>query len=339
MTVACAYVGSFAQLVLTRIGVGVGEAGSSPPSHSLVADLFPPQTRGTAMGVYALGVNFGLLIAYLAGGWMSEHWGWRATFIAVGLPGVLIALLVYLTTIEPARGASDPTAGGREGDAKAPSFRHVVGHMWRVRSVRHTVLGSTLAGFVGYGFVLWMPSFLIRSHGLSPTQVGITLALMTGVVGGLGTFTAGRLADYLAERDVRWRTWVVALAKAGYVPFLAAFFLIDDLQTALFVYLIPAFFGGFYLAPTFALIQSLVSLRMRALAASITLFVLNIVGMGFGPQMVGIMSDVFAPAYGKESLRMALLVLCFVNLWCAVHYYLAGRTLKADLEAAGQSSV
>lgn len=341
MTVACAYVGSFAQLVLTRIGVGVGEAGSSPPSHSMVADLFPPQTRGTAMGVYALGVNFGLLIAYLAGGWMSEHWGWRATFIAVGLPGVLIALLVYLTTIEPNRGASERVTGlsegdGSEGDSKAPSFRHVVAYMWRVRSVRHTVFGSTLAGFVGYGFVLWMPSFLIRSHGLSPTEVGITLALMTGVVGGLGTFTAGRLADYLAERDVRWRVWVVALAKAGYVPFLAAFFLIEDLWTALLVYVIPAFFGGFYLAPTFALIQSLVSLRMRALAASITLFVLNIIGMGFGPQMVGILSDLFAPRFGNESLRMALFVLCFINLWCALHYYLAGRTLKADLQAAGQ---
>ena len=337
MTVACAYVGSFAQLVVTRIGVGVGEAGSSPPSHSMVADLFPPQTRGTAMGVYALGVNFGLLIAYLAGGWMSEHWGWRATFIAVGLPGVLIALLVYFTTVEPARGASEGEAS--EGDSKAPSFRQVVAHMWRVRSARHTVIGSTLAGFVGYGFVLWMPSFFVRSHGLSPTEVGLTLALMTGVIGGLGTFTAGRLADYLAERDVRWRTWVVALAKAGYVPFLAAFFLIDDLTTALLVYVIPAFFGGFYLAPTFALIQSLVSLRMRALAASITLFVLNIIGMGFGPQIVGIMSDVFAPAYGKESLRMALLVLCFINLWCALHYYLAGRTLKADLQSAASPAL
>lgn len=339
MTVACAYVGSFAQLALARIGVGVGEAGSSPPSHSLIADLFPTETRGTAMGVYALGVNFGLLIAYLGGGWMSEHWGWRTTFIAVGLPGVVIAALVYLTTTEPSRGASDHAADRTEGDANAPPFWQVAAHMWRVRSVRHTVLGSTLAGFVGYGFVLWMPSFLVRSHGLLPTEIGLILALMTGVVGGLGTFCAGRLADYLAARDIRWRAWVVAAAKGGYVPFLAAVFLVDDLRIMLVLYLIPAFFGGFYLAPTFALVQSLVSLRMRALAASITLFVLNIIGMGFGPQLVGIMSDLFAPAYGRESLRMALLALCFVNLWCALHYYLAGRTLEADLRAAGQRAV
>ena len=185
---------------------------------------------------------------------------------------------------------------------------------------------------MGYGFVLWMPSFLMRSHGLSPSEVGLTLALMAGLIGGLGTFTAGKLTDVLARRDERWRTWVVAAGKAGYVPFLAAVFLVDDFWLALTLYIVPAFFGGFYLAPTFSLIQSLVSLRMRALASSITLFVLNIIGLGFGPQIVGIMSDYFAPEYGNESLRMALLVLTFLNLWCAWHYYLASRTLKQDLE-------
>jgi MFS family permease len=122
------------------------------------------------------------------------------------------------------------------------------------------------------------------------------------------------------------------------VPFLAVVFLVDDLRLALALYIIPAFFGGFYLAPTFALIQSLVSLRMRALASSIMLFILNIIGLGFGPQLVGILSDLFAPAYGQESLRMALLVLAFVNLWCALHYYLAGRTLRADQVALAQAA-
>jgi hypothetical protein len=204
--------------------------------------------------------------------------------------------------------------------------------MYSVRSIRHLCIGSAVAGFIGYGFVLWMPSFLVRSHGLSPTEIGLILALMNGIIGGLGTFTAGKLADVLARRDVRWRSWIVAVGKGGYVPFLAAVFLVDDLQLALILYTVPAFFGGFYLAPTAALIQSLVSLRMRALASSILLFVLNIIGMGLGPQMVGILSDWFAPQYGQESLRMALLVLSFLNLWCAYHYFTAGRTLKSDLE-------
>ena len=286
MTVLCGYAASFFQLALARIGVGVGEAGSTPPSHSIIADLFPPENRGTAMGVFALGVNIGLLIAYLAGGWLSENYGWRMTFVIVGLPGLLIAALLYLTVAEPKRGgaqgpAEAPAPAGSSG--RAPGFGSVARHMWHVRSIRHLCFGAALAGFIGYGFVLWMPSFLVRSHGLSPTEVGLILALMNGVVGSLGTFTAGKLTDVLSSRDVRWRTWVVAIGKGGYVPFLAAALYVDDLTTALILYLFPAFFGGFYLAPTFSLIQGLVSLRMRALASSITLFVLNIIGMGFGP--------------------------------------------------------
>lgn len=328
MTVVCGYAATFVQLALARIGVGVGEAGSSPPSHSMIADLFGPKERGTAMGVFALGVNIGLLIAYLGGGWLSEHYGWRMTFVAVGLPGLLIAAILYFTVAEPKRGAIEVTTST---DNDAPKFRAVAGYMWGVRSIRHLCIGAALAGFIGYGFVLWMPSFLVRSHGLSPSEVGLTLALFTGLIGAMGTFTAGKLADKLAERDIRWRSWVVAAGKGGYVPFLAAVFMVDDLTTALILYTIPAFFGGFYLAPTFALIQSLVSLRMRALASSIVLFVLNIIGMGFGPQLVGVMSDWFAADYGKESLRMSLLVLSFLNLWCAYHYFTAGRTLHADL--------
>lgn len=328
MTAACGLAGSFVQLALARIGVGVGEAGSSPPSHSIISDLFPVESRGTAMGIFALGVNLGLLIAYLVGGWLTDLVGWRLAFVWVGLPGVAIAALLYFTTIEPERGATDTQR--RPADASPPPFLDVWKHMWRVGSIRHATIGATLGGFIGYGFVLWMPTFLVRSHGLSPTEVGLALALLTGVVGGLGTFSAGRMADTLATRDERWRVWVVAAGKAGYVPFLAAVFLVDELWLALTLYVVPAFFGGFYLAPTFALIQSLVSLRMRALASSILLFILNIVGLGFGPQLVGVLSDLFAPAYGQESLRMALLVLGFLNLWCALHYFLAGRTLRRD---------
>ncbi len=332
MTVLCGYAATFAQLALARIGVGVGEAGSSPPSHSIISDLFGPAQRGTAMGVFALGVNIGLLLAYLVGGWVSENWGWRVTFVVVGIPGVLVAALLYFTVSEPKRGAIERQSSDDPTEVpQAPKFRTVAAYMWRTRSVRHLTIGASLAGFIGYGFVLWMPTFLMRSHGLSPTEIGLVLALMTGLIGGVGTFSAGKLADVLSRRDIRWRVWIVAGAKAGYVPFLAAVFMADELWVALVLYIVPAFFGGFYLAPTFALIQSLVSLRMRALASSIVLFVLNIIGMGFGPQLVGIMSDLFSAEYGKESLRMALLVLTFLNFWCAYHYFTAARTLGEDL--------
>ena len=331
MTVLCAFVGSYAQLALTRIGVGIGEAGSSPPSHSMISDLFSQKQRATAMGIFALGINLGLLIAYLGGGWMSEHWGWRTTFIVVGLPGIIIALVVRFTLIEPPRGASEET---QKEKSDAPAFRDVARTMWQSKATRHVVFGSALAGFVGYGMALWLPAFFVRSHGLSQSETGLTLALMAGIVGGLGTFTAGRLADFLAKKDPRWLAWIVVIGKGGLVPFVFAFFLLTDLTSALLVYLVPAFFAGFYLAPTFAMIQQLVPVEMRSVAAAICLFLLNIIGMGLGPQGVGILSDILAPEYGIESLRYSLMVFSLLNLWCAWHYFLAARTLHEDTQRA-----
>ena len=165
------------------------------------------------MGIFAIGVNLGLLIAYLGGGWMSEHWGWRTTFIVVGLPGLLIALLVRFTLVEPPRGGVEAEP---KDVAKAPSFKEVARTLWRTPAARHVIFGSSLAGFVGYGMTLWLPAFFVRSHGLTQTETGMTLALMTGVVGGLGTFMAGRLADSLGKRDPRWLAWIVAVGKGGW---------------------------------------------------------------------------------------------------------------------------
>jgi MFS family permease len=184
---------------------------------------------------------------------------------------------------------------------------------------------------------LWLPAFFVRSHGLSQSETGLTLALMAGVVGGIGTFTAGRLADHLAKRDPRWLAWIVAVGKGGLVPFLVGFFWVAELQSALLLYLIPAFFGGFYLAPTFAMVQQLVPVQMRSVAAAICLFLLNIIGMGLGPQGVGILSDVFSAEYGNESLRYSLMVFSLVNIWCAVHYFLAAKTLVQDTQRATDS--
>lgn len=328
MAVACGLAQNFLQLALARIGVGVGEAGSNPPSHSMISDLFPLRERGTAMGIFATGVNLGLLIAFLGGGWMSQYWGWRTTFFVVGAPGLLLALLVRFTLVEPTRGASEV----RPHASDAPGFWVVARFMWGNHSVRNVVIGGSLAAFVGYGAVLWLPAFFVRSHGLTQLQTGMTLALMGGVIGGLGTFTAGRIVDILSRRDMRWIPWVVALAKLVTVPFIVAFFLTQDFTHALWIYVIPSFLGGFYLGPSFAMVQSLMPVHMRAVAAAITLFVANLVGLGLGPQCVGILSDLLAPSFGAESLRYALMVFGCLNLWAAVHYMLAARTLTADLD-------
>lgn len=331
MTVLCGMAANFWQLALARIGVGVGEAGSSPPSHSIIADMYPPNERATAMGTFSLGINCGLLVGFAVGGWINQWYGWRAAFWVVGAPGLALALLVRYSLREPPRGYAE---GLHAASIVAPSLREVVAYMWETPSLRHIAMGTTLASFVGYGVVLWLPSFLIRSHGLQSGTIGTLLALGFGVFGAVGTYMGGQLADRLGKRDIRWSVWVVSIAILLAFPFSLAFYLTQTTSTALTIGLVPALLGGTYLAPSFALNQGLVSVRMRSVASAVLLFILNIIGLGLGPQTVGFVSDLLSVSYGSESLRYALLMLTCVNIWTAFHYFMAGRTLQADLAKA-----
>jgi predicted MFS family arabinose efflux permease len=334
MTLVCGMAQSFVQLALARIGVGIGEAGASPPSHSMIADLYPPHERATAMATFALGVNLGILVGFLVGGWMNEFFGWRAAFMVVSVPGLVLAIVVRLTVKEPVRGLSE---GRTERVAEQPpalleSFRT----MWRIRSLRHISLGAALNAFVGYGTLAWVPAFLIRSFDMSTGTIGTALALIIGISGGLGTYFGGVLADRLSQRDVRWNMWLIAICVAAAFPFSFGVFLAPSGTIALAAFVIPAAVGALYLGPSLAMVQGLVSLRMRTVASAILLFIINIIGLGLGPQAVGIISDLLAPSYGVESLRYALLISGFVNLWAAFHFYRAGLTLREDLARAGQ---
>ncbi|WP_373186143.1 spinster family MFS transporter [Halopseudomonas sp.] len=328
MTAICGLAQNFWQLAAARVGVGIGEAGSSPPSHSMLSDLYPKEQRSSAMSIYALGVYFGIMIGFMVGGFVAEWWGWRAAFFVVGLPGLAIALLVRFTMIEPPRGYAD---GGAPPAALAKvNVKAGFAVLWRVRTTRHVVIGVTLTALVGYGSIVWGPAFLIRSHGLTPGQVGMFLGPVMGIVGGLGAYIGGILADKLAARRQAWNAWIVGLAKILAIPFIVSFYLIDSTFWALVVYMPAAFLGAFYLGPSFAMIQSLTPLRSRALASAIMLFVLNLVGLGFGPQLIGIASDVMRVWFDNDSLRYALLGAAFINIWAAIHYYLAGRTIESD---------
>lgn len=328
MTALCGMAQSFVQLALARIGVGIGEAGSSPPSHSMIADLYPRAERATAMAIFALGVNVGILIGFLVGGWVNEFLGWRAAFMVVSVPGLVMALIVRTTVREPARGLAD---GVSDDPSSAPPIRSVFSYMWRRRSIRHITIGATLNSFVGYGAIAWVPAFLIRSFGMTTGEIGTVLALIIGVFGGLGTFFGGYFADRLGKRDVRWNMWLIAACIAGAMPFSFGVFLTADRITALVLFIVPAMVGALYLGPSLALVQALVPLRSRTVASAILLFVLNIIGLGFGPQIVGIVSEALVPRFGEESLRYALLMVGFVNLWAALHFFLAARTLEQDL--------
>lgn len=332
MTAICAFAIGFWSLALARIGVGVGEAGSSPPSHSMIADLYPANERNGALAVYALGVYLGTMIAFAVGAFVVSEYGWRAAFLLVGLPGLAIALLVRFTLIEPPRGHSD---GIVEQKAEAIDWSQLYArigagfaHIWSDRASFHTIVGVTLISFVGYGGAVWGYSFFIRSFKMELFETGVYLALVVGIFGAGGAIIGGRLADKLGEKDARWSLWVVAWAKIVAAPLIVVFFLASK-DIALWVYVPVTLLGAFYLGPSFALIQSRAPLSMRTTVSSIMLFILNIVGLGLGPQMVGIVSDLLEPSYGIESLRYALLITSFISLWGAYHYYLAGRAMKA----------
>ena len=327
MTAVSGLAQNFWHLLLARIGVGVGEAGCSPPAHSMLADYFPTENRATALGIYSLGIPFGILFGFIAGGWLNEFFGWRVAFFIVGVPGLLLAILVRFTLREPPRGMAE----GRIADEEQPTIMETFRFLWSKRSFRHMAVGGGLTAFVGYGVITWVPSFLIRSYGMNTGDVGTYLGLILGIPGGIGIALGGYLADRYGARDTRWYLWIVSVALIASTPLFFGVYLSSTAFASLMFLILPILLGNFYQATTFSQTQGLVSLRMRSVAAAVLLFILNMIGLGAGPQAVGILSDVLQPSYGDESLRYALLILSTVQIWAAYHYYQAGKSLKDDL--------
>lgn len=331
MTAVSSVVQNYAQLLLARIGVGVGEAGGSPPSHSIISDMFPPERRATALGIYSTGVNIGILFGFLFGGWLNEFFGWRVAFLVVGIPGVVLALLVRFTLREPVRGISE----ARQASVEMVPTGQVVSLLWRLKTFRHMAFAASLNAFAGYGVANWTASFMIRSHGMSTGELGTWLALIIGFGGAVGVLGGGMLADRLGARDMRWYLWLPALVGVLALPFAGSVYLADSAYTALMLMAIPAVMSNVYLGSTIAISHRLVGLRMRALASAMLFFVLNIIGLGGGPWVIGMVSDLLNPTYGAESLRMAMLyVIPPIMLWSVTHFYLAARSVRADVAAA-----
>ena len=331
MTTTCGLAVGFWQLAIARVGVGIGEAGGSPPSHSMISDLFSSARRGTALAVYSLGVPLGIFLGNVVGGQVGGTWGWRAAFYVLGVPGLLLATYIAYTLREPSRGLSD---GGIKTGEKAPSLNEVARFMWSQKSLVHTITGATLITAVGYGGVTWTAAFLQYSHGLDLKTVANYLALQTGLVAGLGTFLGGYLADVLAKRHIGWSAWVVTAGVLFALPFSFVVYLSNDTMTVLWTMTATILVGGTYLAPTFALVQNLVGVRMRSTAAALLLFIINLIGLGAGPLIVGALADLIEPIFAKDAVRYALFIFSALGLWGAWHYWVAPRTLKEDLARA-----
>ncbi len=330
MTAISGLAQNFWHLAAARVGVGVGEAGCSPPAHSLISDYYPPEQRATALGIYSLGIPFGIMFGLLAGGWINEFFGWRMAFFVVGVPGILLALVVRFTLREPERGLSE----NRVAEERRPTIPETIAFLWHRPSFRHLAFGAALAAFAGYGVATWFPTFLVRTHGMSTGEIGTWLGLILGIPGGIGIFLGGYVADRLGRGNPSWSLWTVVAASVIGLPFAIAVYLFESAFWTLLVFCLPAMISNFWQATTFAQTQSLVGLRMRGVAAAVLLFIINIIGLGAGPWALGFVSDLLVPYYGEDSLRWALAIFALISVWVALHYYYAGKHLPADLKRA-----
>lgn len=318
---ACGLAQSFTQLALARMGVGIGEAGGSPPSYSIIADYFPPHQRGTALAFYSLGVPIGTTAGAAMGGWIAATHGWRAAFLAIGLPGLVVALVVLLTVREPARGGMDDAL-----PAPQP-IGLIIRAFLRDRTLVLVSLSSGASAFVAYGMISWMPAFLMRSKGMSLTDLALYYSLSTGAAAAVGTLAGGYLVDRLGARDPRMYAFVPAVGFAVALPFYMLAVAVSDWRVSIALIAVPFALYSTYLPAALAVVQNRVNPAGRSTASAILLFVLNIIGLGGGPLYVGMISDASTVA-GTGGLATGLWALAPVFAIAALAHLAAARSLR-----------
>ncbi len=322
MTAACGLAQNFVQMLLARIGVGVGEAGCVPASHSLLGDYYPPEKRAFALGVFQAGGGLGTMAGLVLGGLIAEAFGWRAAFMIVGLPGVLVAVLAWMTVREPPRGRYDPGTTHEPVSTRA-AFKTLLGR----RTFRQIVIAYSL-GLIGvYGFAQWIPAFMMRSHEMTLGEVGIWVGLASGAGSFIGIGLGAILAPKVIERDRRWEVWWPGAAYGLCVPVYLLTFGVGDTTLALALAFVASLIAGSGIGPGMASVQTVAEPRLRATAIAFVMFMSAVIGQGGGPFLIGLMSDLLTPQYGIDSLRVALMLTNVLLAWCVIHFWLAGRTM------------
>lgn len=330
MTALCGLAQNYTQLLLARIGVGIGEAGCTPPSHSIISGIFPAQRRASALGIYTTGVYVGILFGFLFGGWLNHFLGWRMALLFVGVPGLLLAILVRLTIAEPLRQITANVAVTPQ-----PTFREVCTLLWSRRSFRYLCIGGALSSFAAYSVLNWIAPFLIRVHGMSTGQLGSLLALSIGLGGGIGTLVSGMLADRLAARDKRWYAWLPGLAMLISAPAYVAVFSMSEPSLILTINVLPMFLSNMFTALCITMIHGMVAPNMRATGSALFLLAANIVGLGMGPSVTGLLSDVLQDRHAEQSIRYALLYIApTITMISALMFWRCAVHLRADLARA-----
>jgi MFS family permease len=344
-TVACGMAGNFIQLLIARIGVGVGEAGCTPPAHSLISDYTPAEKRASAIAFYSMGIPLGSLAGMALGGLIADTYGWRVAFFVAGAPGVILAIAAWFTLPEPRRKAAAMAPADR------PSMNEAIAELSRKPAFWWMAIAAAVNAMVSYGHIAFYGSFYLRNHseglqGMADVVnnalgvnfgalgfVGIALGLLIGVFGAIGTFAGGQVTDRYVSKDARYFAYIPAVAAiAGFLPFLLAM-LAGNVMVSFLALAVVTLLGSIWYGPVFACAQSLVQPRTRATASAVLLFVINLVGLGLGPLVAGIISDMFATSYGAaEGLRYSLITVGAVGLLAIPAFYLASRTLHKDVE-------
>lgn len=331
MTAACGMARGFVELAVLRVLVGVGEAGGTPPSHSLISDYFPPSKRATALSIYACGVYFGSALAFLAGGYLLKNYDWRTAFFVVGLPGLLLAVLVALTVKEVPRGHSENRVGHPEHAVQAP-LAEVLRFLRSRRAFVFVVFASSIQSLAGYAILTWGPAFLGRVHHMPIGDIGLHLGWTIGIAGCIGAYLGGHLADRFGARDARWYMRLSAMQSISAVPFLVGFVLLQEKEMALLCFIPFYMLGAMYVGPMFSVVQGVTPPHMRATASAILLFVVNMIGAGLGPLSIGLLNDrVFGPIYGAEAIRYSMLVMGLIGGFASILFWQASKTLREEM--------
>jgi len=341
-TMACGVATGFVHLLLARIGVGVGEAGCSPPSHSLITDYSPKEKRASALAFYSMGIPLGSLAGMALGGLVADAHGWRIAFFVAGAPGVLLAIVTLLTLKETRKtiGAAQAKAA-----ADAPSFAEAMKELGTKKSFWLVAFAGSLVSFIGYGHLAFYGSFFFRNHGPQLTELaanlgglgpagflGTSLGLIIGVFGAVGTWVGGQIADRAAKKDIRAYVSVPAIAGLLSFPFFIGAMLTPNAAMALGLLALPVFLGSLWYGPVFAAVQSLVRPQTRATAAAVLLFIINLIGLGLGPLFVGLLSDTLGATMGEgEGVRWALVLSSLVGMIASLLFWLARKTIREEI--------
>ena len=331
MTALSGMAQNFIQLLLARIGVGVGEAGCTPAAHSLIADLAPPEKRASAISFYSLGIPIGGLLGMVIGGLIADAYGWRVAFFVAGIPGILMALVVWLVLRDPRMANLAQGHSAAPGPSILVAFREVVSS----RAFVYLMIAGTAAAFLGYGKATWTTIFFQRTHDLSPGEVGFWFGIGGGIAGVLGTWAGGWFADRYGKTNRRHVLTAPAIGMTVAIPLAIAAYWQQNWWVALVLIMLPTVLNGLYLGPTYSCAQGLVPVRARAMAAAVLLFVQNLIGLGLGPLFFGILSDVIKPMAGPDSVRYVLYGAALMGLIPSFFFWRASLRLNDELDKKG----